>query len=445
MPNPPVRAARSRLARTLLGTCATAALATASLAAASGMAWAQGTPAAPAPAAAPDKPWVAPASFGEWASGIKYTGQVDAGIVVNPSDPNNGVNFGQLFTDKANRPILNQLLLTMERDIDPKATSYDFGIKLQGLYGSDARIVHSLGLFDHAIHDRNQIDLLEANFTIHTPWLSEGGLDIKAGIYPTPLGFELIDPKTNAFYSHSYIFNYGLPYKHFGVLATWHASGLIDLYLGIDTGTNTTIGRGGDNNNRPGGIAGIGFNMMDGALTVLALTHMGPEDSRLNTPFSNSAMRYYTDLVVTWKQSDKLTLTSELNYVREDGFRAEGYGVAGYASYALTDTLTLNGRAELWRDNNNFFVSTPVNNLDYVNAERGVTPANFYVAARPTTYSEFTAGVTYKPGDLLPAPLAGLAVRPELRYDRALNSSHPFNDGRDYGAFTIASDVVVPF
>ena len=426
-------AARSRrLRRTLLAGCAAA-----SVACLPQRARAQG--AVPAEAA---KPWAPPTSLGDWASTIKYGGQIDAGLVVNPQDPANGANFGQLFTDKANHPILNQLLLTMERDTDPKATSYDVGFKLQGLYGSDARIVHSLGLFDRAIGDRNQFDILEANVTLHTPWLSEGGVDIKAGIYPTPLGFELIDPKSNAFYSHSYIFNYGLPYKHLGALATWHATGLVDLYLGIDTGTNTTFGSG-DNNGRPGGIFGFGLNMLGGDLTVLALSHAGPEDSTLNTPFGNSAMRYYNDLIVTWKARPDLALTAELNYVREDGFHAEGYGAAFYAAYTLSDTLTLNGRAEAWRDSGNFFVNNPAGPLDYVRGERGL-PANFYVAQRPTTYSELTAGLNYKPSGL-PAPIGSLMLRPEIRYDRALNNSRPFDAGRDRGSVTLAADAVLGF
>ena len=396
----------------------------------------------PLTAHAQTAPTPPPATLSDWASSITTSGQVEAGIVGNPQDPANSANLGQLFTDKANHPILNQLLLTVERDTDPKATGYDFGFKLQGMYGSDARIVHSLGLFDQLIHDRNQVDLLEANVSVHTPWLSNGGVDFKAGIYPTPLGYEVINPAGNPFYSHSYIFNYGLPFKHFGLLATWHQSSLVDLYLGIDTGNDTTIADG-DNNKRPGGLAGIGLNLYGGNLTLLALTHMGPEDSTLNTPFGNSAMRYFNDLVITWKQTPKLTWTGEFNYVREDGFRAEGYGAASYASYALTDTLTLNGRAEVWRDNNNFFVSTPVNNLDFVNSERGV-PANLITASRPTTYSELTAGVTYKPSGL-PAPLKGVTFRPELRYDRALNNSTPFDDGKDRGSVTLAADVILAF
>ena len=394
-------------------------------------------------ATAAEKPWTPPATVSEWASSIKFSGELEAGIVGNPQDPNNGINFGNLFTDKANRPILNQLSLTLERDLDPKATDYDVGFKFQPLYGSDARIVHSLGLFDHAIHDRNQLDVLEANVSVHTPWAFEGGIDFKGGIYPTPLGFELIDPKTNPFYTHSYIFNYGLPYKHLGLLSAAHVTSVLDLYLGVDTGTNVTIADG-DDNRRPGGIFGFGVNLLGGNLTILALSHVGPEDSKRNTTFANSAMRYYNDLVITYKATHKLAFTTELNYVKEDGFKAEAYGAAQYVAYTLSDTLTLNGRAEIFRDNNNFFVNTPVNNLDYVNGEQGYTPANFYVSSGPTTYGALTAGVTYKPAGI-PKPISNLLVRPEIRYDRSLSGPKPFDDGRDKGSVLLSADVILGF
>lgn len=377
-----------------------------------------------------------------WASGIKLSFQGEAGITVNPADPNDGINFGQLFTDKANRPLLNQAVLGAGRALDPEATGYDLGFALSLLYGSDARLIHTLGVFDHAIHDRNQLAVEEADVLAHVPWLFGGGIDVKAGIFPTPLGFEVIDPKANPFYSHSYIFNYGLPFEHTGILATAHATGALDLYLGIDSGTNTTLGPG-DDNGEPGGIAGFGLKLLGGKLTLLALTHIGPEDPTRSTPFGNSALRCYNDVVLTWKATAKLSFTTEGNYVREDGFRAEGYGVAQYVSYALGDSVTLNGRAEIWRDNNNFFVSVPVNNLDFVNAERGLG-ANLYTAARPTTYSEATVGLTYAPQGL-PNGVSTFLIRPELRYDRALNGTHPYDDGHAGGQLTLAADVILGF
>ena len=405
----------------------------------------EGTGLPPNPAVAPaEKPYVAPANFGEWASSIKLGFQGEAGITVNTNTPNDNRNFGRLFDDLSNRPVLNQLLATVSRDVDPKATSVDIGFKLQLMYGSDSRIIHTLGVFDQLIHDRNQLDAVEADVSARLPDVFANGLDLKAGIFPSPMGAETIDPKPNAFYSHSYIFNYGLPYKHVGVLSTAHVSDLLDLYLGVDTGTNTGFAYGaGDNNNRPGGYAGFGLNMMDGKLTVLALTHIGPEDSKHLVPFANSALRFFNDVVVTWKASDKLTITGEGNYVREDGYHAEAYGGAGYVSYTLTDSVALNGRAEIFRDNNNFFVYTPSNNLDFVASERG-TYATLVTASRPTTYSELTLGMTYKiPG--LPESISTAMLRPEVRYDQTLNGSRPFGDSKHSGNVTLATDLVLGF
>lgn len=388
------------------------------------------TPAAPAVPAAPVT----------WQSGIKFNAQIEAGIVGNFDRPSDGLNYGQLFTDHANQVQLNQILLTAQRPTDPKATGYDVGFKFQVMYGSDARYTHFLGELDKLTSDRYELDVVEANVLVHLPWLTDGGIDAKIGQYSTPIGFETIDPSTNPFYSHSYIFNFGVPLKHTGLLTTTHVTPLLDLYLGIDSGVNTSLGSG-DNNGAPGGIAGVGLNFLDGNLTVLALSHIGPENPSRLIPNADSYMRYLNDITVTYKASDKLSFTTEGNYIRDDYYRADGYGVAQYAQYALTDTLTLNGRAEIWRDNKGFFVGAFPQNLGFVNAEEGY-PA-VVVSAAPTTYSEFTIGVTYKP--TLPAPISALLIRPELRYDRSLNGTSPYNAGASKGVFTLAMDAVLGF
>ena len=45
----------------------------------------------------------------------------------------------------------------------------------------------------------------------------------------------------------------------------------------------------------------------------------------------------------------------------------------------------------------------------------------------------------------LPLGLNTVVIRPELRYDRALNNSRVFNGGRDRGKFTLSADLVVGF
>jgi len=415
----------------------------------------------PAPAAATEteKPAVAPSADapppGYWINGIHLSAQGDVGVSFNPVGPKQ--NFGQLLTDKPNTVLLNQILLTANKPLDPKATDFDWGFKLQGMYGSDARYTHFLGEFDQVNpYDRNQFDIVEANALAHLPVLFDGGIDIKAGQYPTPLGFETIDPSTNPFYSHSYIFQFGLPFKHTGVLTTSHVSGLLDVYLGADTGVNTTFGPLGENNSAVAFLGGVNLTMLDGNLTVLALTHIGPENAtRALTPRFNADgyYRYENDVVITYKATSDLTLVTELNLIRDD-FGATGYatgkpsasnafGIAQYAAYTISDTLTLNGRAEVYRDDNNFFVAGFGANNGFDQYQKGF-PTPLTTALHATTYGAITVGVTYKPADL-PAAISGLLIRPEVRYDHDFGGARAFNSNKDNGSFTIASDMVLTF
>jgi hypothetical protein len=403
------------------------------------------TTAAPAPA-----PAAAPAAPATWQSTITLGAQIEGGIVGYPASSNNsdnpnanGLNFGQLFTDRSNSFLLNQLLLTAQRPLDPKATDYDVGFKLQFMYGTDARYTHYMGIWNYVTSQRMQFDLVEANVSVHTPWLTDGGIDFKIGAFPTPLGYEVIDASVNPFYTHSYIFNFGLPFKQTGAYAITHVNSVLDVYTGIDTGENTTFGPlTGDNNNTIAGMAGINLTLLDGNLTVLALSHFGPENAVRAYPQANGYGRYENDAVVTWKATPALTFVTEGNWIHDDLFKADAYGAAQYASYVLNDHFTLNGRAEVYRDQNNFFVAAYPNSLGPINAQLGF-PATLVTAAKATTYSEVTLGFTYKP--TLPAPVSTLLLRPELRYDYALNGTKPYNGGKDSGAFTISADFVLGF
>ena len=332
------------------------------------------------------------------------------------------------------------------------------------MYGSDSRYIHYLGVLDQALpkDQRYQLDLVEASASLHFPLLSTGGIDLKAGLFVTPLGYELIDPATNAFYSHSYIFNYGLPFKHTGFLTTTHVTSVLDLYLGLDTGTNTTFGPYGETNNSLAGIVGFGLNFLDGNLKLLALSHLGPENpTRALRPFynANSYMRYYNDVVVTWKANDKLTIAAEASWARDDfgGIITKGkpasanaFGGAGYVAYAVTDTLTLNARAEVFRDDNGFFIAGFPGNYDVANLQKGLP--NTATAVPPATYGAITLGVTYKP--TIPGVTA-LVIRPEIRYDQELGGTKVFKrtinrttgvaSYKESGAFTAGVDFVLTF
>lgn len=387
-----------------------------------------------------------------WIDTITWGGHIEGGVTGNPGDPNDGVNFGHLFNDKANEFLLNQVLYTIQRAPDPKQPDWDIYFKVQGNVGSDSRYTHYIGQLDSVGHNTPfQLDIFEAWLGVHTPGLTDGGIDIKAGEYPTLEGYEVNDASANFFYTHSYAFNFGVPNKHTGVMTITHIIPEIDLYLGIDSGVNTTLGDG-DVNNSPAFHGGVGLNLMDGKLTVLASTHIGPEGPN-TLPKANEDFRYLNDIVVTYHATDALTLATELNWIRDDNLTGtsavNGYGIEQYALYTVNDWLAVGMRGEFWRDDQGFFVAQYANNRDFLKVEKGLltnlNPRSFVGGGR-TTYTEWTLGANITPP--LPEELQifkGFMVRPEVRFDSSLSGTKPYIDSTKTSQVTIATDFIIPF
>jgi hypothetical protein len=456
-----------------------------------------------------------------WLDTVTVDGYVEGGVAMNFNQPFNKWNWGHLYTSDANTPIFNGAVITMQRPLDPKSETYDFGFKAQLQIGEDMRYNHLLGTTEYWMHTDTQFGPLEANVQAHLPWktfLSEGGIDIKAGIFPTYNGAEVMYAKDNLFYSHSYIFNFG-PFLHTGVMTTTHVRDWLDVYAGVTTGVNTFIGWPGDNNSSPSFHGGFGLNLLDGNLTILGIVHHGPENPKQiggpydpgfglpiaswpNTPFNcvcnpNATPRTYVNLTTTWKVTENLTLITDMAYNRESGWNpassfgnipqnaygnyngffpdfitpvgwpstslsyfpqypkgAESYAIAQYASYKVNDIFKINGRVEYYRDANNFFVAGFPGYFDAANAAHGFfCPSCIFRPANiGTSYMALTVGTTITP-ELPKLPIiTGMILRPEFRWDTAVNGSTPFFRGLNYngngqsrsqGMFNM--DVIIPF
>jgi hypothetical protein len=370
-------------------------------------------------------------------SRLAISGWIESGITVNPDSPNDNQNFGRFFDDRVNEPLLNQVVLNFERALVPKPGEFDWGFKVQFLYGSDARFIHSLGLFDNTATDSIlQPDLVEAYLNLHFPILSDGGVDLKLGKFVTLEGAETIDPRTNVFYSHTYIFNFGIPLNHTGALATWHATSHINLVAGATRGVNTSID---DNNDSVSFHGGIGLDFNDSKLVISAATHIGPE-----MPNNNHDQRYLSTITTTWKITDKFTSITDLNYAYDAGADAAAYGAAQYFTYTIYSWLTAGIRGEVFRDDEGFYVVSFANYHDPMRLLAGeptIDPRT--VGGGRTTYGAITIGLSIKPP--MPKPVTSLTIRPELRFDRALNGTRPFNDSSDDRMFTAAIDAILTF
>ena len=83
-------------------------------------------------------------------SRLSIYGWVETGFTGNVDSPKDNQNFGRLFDDRSNEFVMNQAVITAERVLDPKV-GFDWGFKLQLLFGTDAHFIHSLGLRNMAV------------------------------------------------------------------------------------------------------------------------------------------------------------------------------------------------------------------------------------------------------------------------------------------------------
>ena len=318
-----------------------------------------------------------PAAPAKWTDTLTVDGFIQGGIAINPNQPFNGLNWGHLYTDRANTPIFNSAVLTVQRPLDPKAQGFDYGFKLQGMVGEDMRYNHYMGELDYAIPSRTQVGPIEAHGLMHIPVktaFTEGGVDLKVGQFVTMNGAELITAKDNLFYSHAYMFNFG-PFVDTGVMVTTHSKSWLDIYTGAITGNNMSIGWPGDNNHAISFHGGFGFNLLDGDLVIMAITTTGPENSKQTDKYGsgwstgyfanglaatpgwnypqgtavtglpytsnmsawgvpgqcacdvNSAIRSWNNLTTTWKATDRLTFITDISFMLESGWNPSTGGI----------------------------------------------------------------------------------------------------------------------
>jgi Putative beta-barrel porin-2, OmpL-like. bbp2 len=371
---------------------------------------------------------------------FKLYGWIEAGLTGNPDAPVDNHNFGQLSTDRANEPILNQISIIGERALDPNATGFDWGFKSWFMYGSDSRYTKSLGLLDDSNDYVTQPDFPELYASVHIPVPGTNGLDLKAGKYQDPMSADATDPRSNVFYTYSYIFDFGVPGNETGGLATLHVNQYLDLYAGINRGVNVSLA---DNNASIAFEGGFGLNLLGGDITTLALTEIGPED-----PGDNHDNRYLNDITTTWKVTKNLTSITDFNLIVDsiDGGKWGG-GVSQYLTYSLNDWLQVAFRSEFFRDSGGFYVTQFRDNNDFLHLGlqgRAVPfdPSN--LGGGDTTYFEVTAGVNFKAP--VSKPLAGLLIRPEVRFDQALTSQFkPFDGNTKRNQWTIGLDAILEF
>lgn len=379
-------------------------------------------------------------AWDNWFSGITVQGLVNAGATFNPDGPK--YNFGNFLSDHANQANLNQIALTIAKATDPTKAEFQLGFTLEALYGSDARYYHLLGVSDTWISSRYQLIPAQAHIDAHIPVFTKGGMEVQAGILQAPMGVEVLDPSVRPFYTLAYTSEYSVPFEHVGAMFRLHVSDHWDVLWGVDTGNQTTFGRHDNNDEAAGYFGASATGLADGKLALNWLSRIGPEDPIVALgETANRRMRYWNDINAAYTLTPKTTLTAEFNFLHDSGFRAETWSFVTFANYQLNKSWTLNYRGELYRDNTGLFVLNFLTNRAYMQAVAGETVPT--QGTGPTTYGDLTLGASWHPD--LGHGVRVFQLRPEIRFDRALNGTRAFNDQTDVGAFTISTDAVIGF
>jgi hypothetical protein len=374
--------------------------------------------------------------------GISVRGWVAGGFMDNPDDPASNWNGPVGFTDRDGEFHLNQAYLIGERAVDTGGCGWDFGGRVDLLWGTDARYPIARGLdaeddFTASWHSSRFYGLAMPQAYAEVGY---NNLSVKVGKFYTLLGSEVVPTTENFFYSKSYAFMYAIPFTHTGILGAWKPNDCFTLYGGVTNGWDNFE----DVYDDQSFLAGATFAASDGNSKFGYYIHVGDEELTFATVEPNDT-RYVQSIVYNRTITDRLSYMFNSDYGTQEnafgsGEDAEWYGINQYLFYKHNCCWTWGVRAEWFRDDDGFRVAPP---SDYPALGFSNNPASF--GGFEGNFFEVSVGANYKP-----TWNPNLIVRPEIRYDwydgndNALGNQ-PYDDGADDDQFLYGFDAIYLF
>ncbi len=375
-------------------------------------------------------------------NGIVVGGWGNAGITYNATNPSNGFNGPVTFGDRDSEVQLNQLNLFVQRAVATEGTSWDFGGRFDAMFGTDSIFTQAYGVpgFDPATGqalnrghwDLNflgsaqnrfyDIALPQAYVEAYAP--IGNGLNIKAGHFYTPIGYETVPAPDNFFYTHAYTMQFGEPFTHTGILGNYTVDENWSVVGGALTGSATGGWDGSFDQQLGnwGGLLGTTWTSKDkGTSANITGTYSGTSEH------SSNAWAMYS-MVLKHNITEKTHLMLQHDHGFANGVMtaagtrdSEWYGINMHLTYDIKDNLTAGIRTEWFRDQNGIRVFAPARTGGVLNG---------------ASYYAMTAGLNWK-------PVTWLNLRPNVRYDWA-DGSRPFGNNKQ-DQFLFSTDFSVNF
>ncbi len=361
---------------------------------------------------------------------------LDQGFTGNADSPSDGFNGPLMFNDRSNEYQMNQLYLSLGRAVDTNRFAWDIGGQVDLLYGTDYFFTTAIGLetnrdgtpkWNSSNGPRGSgaalygLAMPQVYAEVFAP--IGNGLTVKMGHFYTILGYESVMAPENFFYSHSYSMQYGEPFTHTGMLATYDVSPCLTFDAGFTRGWDTWE----DPNETLGFLGGVTWTSPDDRTSIAFALHTGNEDAagdNNRTVYSLVLSRQLTQRLTYVFQHD-LGVEADAAVIGVDRVDGNWYSINQYLIYQLNCTTSIGLRAEWFRDEHSTRIFT--------------VPAGL-VEGRD--YSELTLGLNWKPNQ-------HVVLRPEVRWDwsgvnaPSLGVGGMYDDFSKKSQFTIGLDLIL--
>ncbi len=183
------------------------------------------------------------------------------------------------------------------------------------------------------------------------------GLQIDVGKFVTPNGAEVIESNANWNYSRSLLFNYAIPFYHYGVRAQYTFNPKFSLTGYVANGWNDVIhdsSTGFNNSGKTGGLTFV-WNASK-KLTVTENWMGGPGATQLD----GDHWRNLFDTVIAYNLNPKLSFQLNGDYGRVErttltpNTSVDWWGAAGYIKYQFNPKYAFATRYEYYNDPNGY-------------------------------------------------------------------------------------------
>jgi hypothetical protein len=176
--------------------------------------------------------------FPEIGCGWRLHGFVNVGATANADNPASNFNGPVSFNDKE-FVRLHQLYGIFERAADTGGCGFDWGGRVDAMFGTDYVFTTAAGL-ELAQNGTPHWNGFGNEYGLALPQayaeLAYNALSVKVGHFYTPVGYQVVPANGNFFISQPYTFQYGEPFTHTGALASWKYTDEMTFYAGAING-----------------------------------------------------------------------------------------------------------------------------------------------------------------------------------------------------------------